>query len=218
MEQAALGTSAGNNAWRNGVAAAGYTLALSVPVLLYEAWAFYISTITSGSSLDAFDGLDLLNILRHLARWLAYGLVFGYFYPLVRGRSPLAKAAALMVAMLVPELLLVAASGSVPQLAAPGDHGWVAVAIRGGQVVAVCLGLGLAWERRLCRLAGLTWGRVRNLRSIRALGAPVTTVIVAVATAAGTALAGGTIATHPNQNEPNKQQNGQTQSPPPPAR
>jgi hypothetical protein len=222
VEQAALGTSAGNNAWRNGVAAAGYMFALSFPILLYEAWAFYNA---HDDSLDTLDGLDLLNVLRHLARWLAYGLVFGYFYPLVRGRSPLTKAASLMVAMLVPELLLVAASSSDPQTAASGGHVWVAAAIRCGQVVAVCLGLGLAWERRLCLLAGLSWGRVRNLRSIRALGAPVTTVIVAVATAAGTALAGAAIAaiiaTHPDQNKQDKdqhsQQNGQTQSPPSPA-
>lgn len=213
LERAALGTSGGRSAWANGLAASGYSLALALPVISYEAWAFYISP---EGRLDFFTGLDLLNVARHLLRWLAYGLVFGYFYPLIRGRGPLAKSSALLVALLVPELLQIATSGSLLQFTPPGADKLVAAAIRTGQVVVFCLGLGLCWERRLTRLAGLSWSRVRNLRSIRALGAPITTVIVAGATAAGAALAGAAvaavIATPPAQTGPN---GSPTPTPPP---
>ncbi|MGY0069245.1 hypothetical protein ACWZEH_21150 [Streptomyces sp. QTS137] len=74
------------------------------------------------------------------------------------------------------------------------DPSWkdMAVACGGlaGQTFVVCMGLGLAWEGWLARAAALKWSQVRDLRRLSSVTVPLGTVLVAVATAFATVVAG----------------------------
>ena len=190
----ALGTSAGCTPWQNALASVGFALPIGGLIITYEAWLF----VANNEAMTWFpDTVAVLDAARHLARWLGYGLLFGYFYPLLFGRTPVVKALALSLAVLVaeiPPILAVSPSEVSPDVAIFSSLDLVtAVAIRTGQVVVFCFVLGLAWERRLGHLAGFTWDRLRNIRSIQALATPATTVVVAAATALATALAGAVV-------------------------
>ncbi|MDX6349782.1 MAG: hypothetical protein QOF84_4572 [Streptomyces sp.] len=177
-QRRALGGNAGFSAWENGRAGAAAALVIALPMLGYDLWAlrgWFPSLMT----------VQILDLLRHSLRWTAYGFVYGYFFPLLPGRTPLAKAGALIAAMVLPETLLVL----IPQATGSADVG-LAVLLRLGETVTFGMFLGLWWERRIAVAGQVPWAAVRNLRSATALGAPATAVVVAVATTVATALAG----------------------------
>jgi len=184
----------------------GFALPIAGLIMAFEVWTF----IENDEAISWFpETIAVLDAARHLARWLGYALLFGYFYPLLRGRTPVVKALALSLAVLAAETppILAALSSEVSSNIADfsGLDLVTAVVIRMGQVIVFCLVLGLAWERRLAHLAGFTWDRLRNIRSIRALAAPATAVTIAAATALATALAGAVVTgllTTPSNQDP----------------
>ena len=132
--------------------------------------------------------LLLLNGWTWVLRWIAYGAIYGYAYPWLRGGTPVSKAMCLFVTILPVEILPLLYQG-----AQPGTFG-IALLQVGSNSLAACLVLGLYWEARLVRAAGLRWGQIRNFRSLSALALPTTTVLVAVLTAVATTVAGTLIA------------------------
>jgi len=50
--------------------------------------------------------------------------------------------------------------------------------------------MGLVWEARLARAAGVSWRQLRDFRRIAAITLPVSTVLIAAATTFATAIAG----------------------------
>ena len=165
----------------------------------YEVFAFAESA-DADSPLAELTPVRILELGLHWARWFVYALVFGYFYPLLRGSSPVAKSLALGAAVLATEVLPIfgastssAVDSSVLAPVSPHDLAW-ATAIRVGQIIVFFATLGLLWERWLANAAGYRWDRVRNIHSLRALAAPAGTVVIAAATAAATALAGAAVA------------------------
>ncbi|MEV4545500.1 hypothetical protein [Micromonospora echinaurantiaca] len=194
----ALATAGGRPPVAGAAAAVGYATPLVVLIAGYEVWA--LLTAEPGVFLESAVW-EVVVVVIHLLRWFAYAAVYGYFYPLIRGRTPVAKAGALVLLVLPAELLTVLSSvsphgdwaGETSIITTAGEL-FLALAIRAGQVVVFCVVLGLAWERRLAALAGYRWDRLRNIRSIRALATPAGTVLVAVATALGTAVASTAVA------------------------
>ncbi|NGN69036.1 hypothetical protein G5C51_34750, partial [Streptomyces sp. A7024] len=175
LYRVALGTSAGRPAWENGVVAAALLTALSLP------WQAYTLPRWSGEQYF-WDGAA---IGMWALRWPLYGLLYGYFYPWLRGHSPLGKAMRLLAVVLPVELL--------PTLDYPvhTDADLAAQLLSTtGNALAIFLVLGLYWEARLVRVAGLRWGQIRNFRTMSALAVPTTTIIVAAITAFVTAFAG----------------------------
>ncbi|MBB6351496.1 hypothetical protein ACWGH8_30930 [Nonomuraea muscovyensis] len=177
--ETAFATAAGCPPWVNGVHGFVVGLLLSMPFAFLYGWP---------------SGVDLSSFVfdtRYLLTLPAFGFLFGYFYPRVRGTQPMTKALHLMAAALLTEL-----SGYVSTLVEP-DIGVMdkvqAVAIVGGQVALVCIGLGLTWEWRLMHLAGEPWGRVRNVRSLRSLATPLLAIVIAAVTTAATSAAGQTV-------------------------
>ncbi|MET7333865.1 hypothetical protein [Nonomuraea sp. NPDC005650] len=177
--ETAFATSAGCTPWHNGVHAFAVSLLLSLPFAIVYGWP---------------DGADLTSFIfdaRYLITLPAFGFLYGYFYPRLRGTQPMTKALQLTAAALLTEL-----SGYLSTLVEP-DIGAVdkvqVVGIVVGQVTMVCVGLGLYWEWRLMHLAGEPWARVRNLRSIRSLAAPALAILVAAGTTAATSAAGQTV-------------------------
>ncbi|MFI6739639.1 hypothetical protein ACIBI9_42515 [Nonomuraea sp. NPDC050451] len=177
--ETAFATAAGCTPWHNGVHAFAVSLLLSLPFAIVYGWP---------------DGADLTSFIfdaRYLITLPAFGFLFGYFYPRLRGTQPMTKALHLTAAALLTEL-----SGYLSTLVEP-DIGAVdkvqVVGIVVGQVTMVCVGLGLYWEWRLMHLAGEPWARVRSLRSIRSLAAPTLAIVVAAGTTAATSVAGQTV-------------------------
>ncbi len=177
--ETALATSAACTPWHNGVHAFVVSLLLSSPFVLVFGWP---------------TGVDLTTVVfdaRYLLTLPAFGFLFGYFYPRIRGTQPMTKALYLMSAALLTEL-----SAYVPALFEP-DIGVMdkvqVVAIVVGEVALVCIGLGLYWEWRIMHLAGEPWARVRNIRSVRSLATPLLAVIIAAGTTAATSAAGQTV-------------------------
>ncbi|MBF8188739.1 hypothetical protein ITP53_24000 [Nonomuraea sp. K274] len=177
--ETAFATAAGCPPWLNGVHAFTVSLLLSLPFAIVYGLP---------------EGVDLTSFVfdsRYLVTLPAFGFLFGYFYPRIRGTQPMTKALHLTAAALLTEL-----SGYLSTLVEP-DIGAVdkaqVVGIVVGQVMMVCIGLGLFWEWRIMHLAGEPWARVRNLRSIRSLAAPTLALVLAAGTTAATSAAGQTV-------------------------
>ena len=178
LSEAALASAAGYDSATNGRAAAAIGAALSIPIVAYE--AYVMSNFVNWS----YWTVDWMVTVAFLAHWVAFAFIFGYFYPLIRGRSPMAKAIALLGALAIPETS-----------AAVIDYmGVWSLLAEIGQLVVFCLGLGLAWEWRAVRSAGLFWARIRDARSVRSVSAPLATLLIAVATATATAIVGAAAA------------------------
>ncbi|PWI15599.1 hypothetical protein DI272_16550 [Streptomyces sp. Act143] len=169
----ALGTSGGRSALRNGTAAGVLLAALSVPWLAY----------TVPPSLSADFPYDA-QVWAYALRWAVYGFVYGYAYSWLRGGSPLGKSLCLLTVVLPAELAQLLYRGlELKEFAQQ-------LALTTGNCLAIFLILGLYWEARLVRVAGLHWGQIRNFRSLSAAAVPATTVLVASATALATAMVG----------------------------
>ncbi|MFI7703497.1 hypothetical protein [Nonomuraea sp. NPDC049480] len=177
--ETAFATAAACTPWHNGVHAFTVSLLLSLPFTLVFGLPEGVDPTTF-----VFDG-------RYLITLPAFGFLFGYFYPRVRGTQPMTKALHLAAAALLTEL-----SGYLSTLVEPDigalDKAQV-VGIVVGQVMLVCVGLGLFWEWRIMHLADEPWARVRNLRSVRSLAAPTLALVLAAGTTAATSAAGQTV-------------------------
>ncbi|MFI6323840.1 hypothetical protein ACIBG8_40380 [Nonomuraea sp. NPDC050556] len=177
--ETAFATAGACSPWHNGFHAFVISLLLSLP------FAFVYGLP---------EGKDLFTVVynsRYLFTLAAYGFLFGFYYPRIRGTQPMTKALYLMAAVLVTELSAYVAALVDPDLS--GLDKMVVVAIVTGQVALVCVGLGLYWEWRLMHLAGEPWGRVRNVRSVRSLATPLLAVVIAAGTTAATSAAGKTV-------------------------
>ncbi|MCX5331380.1 hypothetical protein [Streptomyces sp. NBC_00140] len=173
LRRAALGTSGGRTTLSNGAAAGMLLMVLSVPWMAY--------TVPTPLSDDyPYD----TQLWAYALRWAVYGFVYGYVYSWLRGGSPIGKALCLLAVVLPAELAQLLYRGLVPKDFA------VSLLLTTGNCLAVFLVLGLYWEARLVRAAGLRWGQIRNFRSLSTAAVPATTVLVASATALATAMVG----------------------------
>ncbi|MFJ8728745.1 hypothetical protein [Streptomyces bauhiniae] len=184
----ALGTSAGVAPRTAGLAGAAAALTLALP------WATYKLLTTAAVGVDTVMPfhLDALSKALRFGHWALYGFVFGYFYALLRGATPVGKATFLMLVLVPAEVFPMLSLTIDPQYTA--DPSWtdMAAACGGvaGQTVVVCMGLGLGWEWWLARAAGMKWSQVRNFRRLSSITVPAGTVLVAAATAFATTVAG----------------------------
>ncbi|MET9892446.1 hypothetical protein ABZZ47_19955 [Streptomyces sp. NPDC006465] len=173
---AALSTSGARSAWNNGLAAAGVLAMLSLPWLV-----FTLPTYVGQVTLD-YD--QVIAVWANALRWPLYGLIYGYAYSWLRGKTPIKKALCLLIVILAAECVQLLYLDI-----APGRF-LIQLLLVTGNCVAMFLFLGLYWEARLVRVAGLKWGEIRDFRTLSALMVPVTSVLVAVATALGTTAVG----------------------------
>ncbi|MEQ4719172.1 hypothetical protein [Nonomuraea sp. B19D2] len=177
--ETAFATACGCTPWHNGVHAFTVSLLLSLPFAIVHGWP---------------EGVDLTSFIfdgRYLITLPAFGFLFGYFYPRVRGTQPMTKALHLTAAALLTELSGYLSTVVEPDIGAFDKAQVVGIVV--GQVTVVCIGLGLFWEWRIMHLAGEPWARVRNLRSIRSLAAPTLAIVLAAGTTAATSAAGQTV-------------------------
>jgi hypothetical protein len=209
IREEAFGSSFGYTPWQNAAFAAKIGLILALPYIIYEEMSLF--NLDSDILYDRSTTIaTTIGVAAYLARWAVYASIFGYFYPLVQGRSPMGKSLALWAALLSIEIIpLFDGTWDLNNLA-------IAIVIRAGQLLAFAMGLGIAWEVRAMRAAEFAWSRLRNIRNLRSLGPPAAAVVIAAATAAATVLASSTVSAilnppatveksetpHPSQNTP----------------
>lgn len=173
-----LASSAARTPRHNALETAVLGLVFALPVVIID--------LRSWESVYPIVSLSELGMLAlHILRWVIYAAFYGYFYPRLIGHVPVAKSTFFLLAVLLPELTLI-------PLSAPYStrDTLTVLLLRTGEIVVFCYGLGLSWEIRLARLAGLPWSGLRDLRRLSTVTAPAATVIVAMATTVATALAG----------------------------
>ncbi|MFC9682679.1 hypothetical protein [Streptomyces sp. NPDC056948] len=184
----ALGSSGGTAPRTAGLVGAAIAQLLALP------WAGYQLMTGDAVGADGFMPFHLDEISKALrfGHWALYGFVFGYFYALLRGNTPIGKAAMLTVVVLPAEVLSMITLTIDPQYARNPSWTDMAVACGGlaGQTFVVCMGMGLCWEWWLARAAALKWSQVRNFRRLSSITVPLGTVLVAAATAFATVVAG----------------------------
>ncbi|WP_214104507.1 carbohydrate-binding protein [Acrocarpospora catenulata] len=168
----AFATSGGRTPWQNGVAGFLVAFAVTVPITLVYKQPFSAQS----------EPVAYLIAVRTIFGLPLFGLIYGYFYPRIRGDSPLSKAAHVLVATLAIEVaaLLPRFVGPEP----PGDKLRL-LAIVLAEVTLLALTLGLFWEWRLMRIAREPWHRIRGLRSVRGLAAPLSALAIAAVTTIG---------------------------------
>jgi len=177
--ETAFATAAGCSPWQNGLHAFVVSLLLSLPFLI-------VFGVPSGIDLTSF-----VFEARSVIALPAFGFLFGYFYPRIRGTQPMTKALHLMAAALVTELSGYVAAIAEPDLGAMDKVQVVAIIV--GKAALVSIGLGLYWEWRIMYLADEPWARVRNIRSLRSLATPLLAITIAAITTAATSAASQTV-------------------------
>lgn len=188
VKRFALGTNAGGSPWTAGLVGAGLAQLLALP------WAVYKALTTGIVGADSFMPfhLDAMFQTLRFTHWALYGFVYGYFYVLLRGLTPVGKAAWLMLAALPAEVLPMVTLTVDPQYARDPSWSDMVAGCAGvaGQLLVLCMLLGLWWEWSLARAAGMKWSQVRNFRRLSSITVPIGTVLVAGATAFATTVAG----------------------------
>jgi hypothetical protein len=166
--------------WRRAVWGAGWGTVFGLP------WTA-IAVYSALPHLPAGDPYPILasvaSVLPAFIRWSAYGLLFGYFYPLIRGETGYGKGWALFAAAAAPSL-----ADAVISHAAGGS--WVGVLLSVVQVLTFSLTLGLSADRAVLRRHAQRHA-LSDVYNMNSLAAWASSVAVAAGTALATALIAG---------------------------
>jgi hypothetical protein len=132
---------------------------------------------------EGYPELALISAVAPLVlRWAGYGLLFGYFFPLLRGRTGLSKSISFFAAAAAPSIL-----GS---LASPGQP-WHSAALLGVQLLIFAMTMGLLADLAVLRKNGFTAGRLVDLHSLWTVSAWASSVAVAIGTGIATIILAG---------------------------
>lgn len=118
-------------------------------------------------------------------RWIAYGFLFGYFYPLLRGGDGLAKALWLSAAAVVPALVTTLSVENV------GASRWESMALLTVQIAVFGTTMGLLADREVLPKHRLPGGRIVDLHNLWAVSAWGSSIGLAVATGVATVIISG---------------------------
>lgn len=205
ITHAAQGSNGGYSEAENAKFGLVVAFSVSFPFMIYELLPF-ISSLAA--NLSSYAPLEILVTVVHYLRWVAFGGVFGYFYPAIRGQVPIRKSMALLLTLVPIEFFSV-------DFAAPAGVVIPALAIKTGFLLFFALSLGLAWEWRLAKAASVHWGRVRDFSRVKSFFVPVSTIVIAGVTALATSLASAAVN---EMVQPSPPQNGTSSLPTQPAK
>ncbi|TVZ05075.1 hypothetical protein EAS64_10680 [Trebonia kvetii] len=138
------------------------------------------------SAPEGYPELALISAVAPLVlRWAGYGLLFGYLFPLLRGRTGMGKSLSFFAAASAPSIL--------STLASPHSHSqqWHAAAILVIQLLIFAMTMGLLADLAVLRKNGFTPGRLVDLHSLWAVSAWASSVTLAVATGIATIILAG---------------------------
>ena len=177
-DELAFGAFISPQAWKRAQWGAGYAVIAGAPwVLLGLAGA---SVPLSG---EGYPELALTSAVAPLVlRWAGYGLLFGYFFPLLRGRTGLSKSISFFAAAATPSI--------IDTLTSPGQQ-WHSAALLGVQLLIFALTMGLLADLAVLRKNGFTSSRLVDLHSLWTVSAWTSSVAVAIGTGIATIILAG---------------------------
>ena len=139
--------------------------------------------------LDAPGGYPELALISAVAplvlRWTGYGLLFGYFFPLLRGKNGLGKSLAFFAAAASPSVLSTLTSPH------PANQQWHSAALLALQLLIFALSMGLLADLAVLRKNGFAPSRLVDLHSLWTVSAWASSVVVAVGTGVATIILAG---------------------------
>lgn len=131
---------------------------------------------------DPFPVLaSLTAVVPLVLRWTAYGVLFAYFLPLLRGRTGLAKALCLFIAIAVPSIVEIIPAGH-------GDQGWQNVILIIVQTFSFAMTVGLLADWTVLRANGFAGSRIADVHNLGAVAAWASSIAISAGTALATAL------------------------------
>jgi hypothetical protein len=148
----------------------------------------YLRNLVKGPA--SFDGYLLLDILNNfmffILTWLAYGFIFGYFYPHITGNNGIQKGLALFLTIIIPDLVWTA-------LALPLDrNNWNSFGFWVLQIFVHTMLLGMiAGDFAIMRAHGFKWTHLLEFYRLTSLSAWASSVILAIAAGATALLTSG---------------------------
>jgi hypothetical protein len=177
-DELAFGTFISPQAWKRAQWGAGYAvIAGALWVLLGLAGA----SVPLGG--EGYPELALASAVAPLVlRWAGYGLLFGYFFPLLRGRTGLSKSISFFAAAAAPSI--------IGTLTSPGQQ-WHSAALLSVQLLIFALTMGLLADLAVLRKNGLTASRLVDLHSLWTVSAWASSVAVAIGTGIATIIVAG---------------------------
>ena len=129
--------------------------------------------------------LLITSVAPLVIRWAAYGLLFGYFFPLLRGRTGLEKAIWFAVVAAAPTVCATLATGGSTA------RQWDKAILLAIQVVAYALTMGILADRAVLREHGIPGTRLVDVHNLWVVSAWVSSITVAVAAGLATAIIAG---------------------------
>jgi hypothetical protein len=160
----------------------GYALLAGAPWVL-------LGLAGASVALDSPEGYPELALISAVAplvlRWVGYGLLFGYFFPLLRGRTGLGKSIAFFAAAAAPSILSTLASPH------PAGQQWHSAALLAVQLLIFALTMGLLADLAVLRKNGFTAGRLVDLHSLWTISAWASSITVAIGTGIATIIIAG---------------------------
>ncbi|MFI9836275.1 hypothetical protein ACIHFD_04530 [Nonomuraea sp. NPDC051941] len=178
--QRAFGSLTSRRPWRRGLWGLATGTVVGSPWialgLVGVDWGSYVS--------DGYPHLSALASLTPLLLgWPAYGLLFGYFFPLLRGDTGLTKSYWLFAAVILP--------GLVHAIPDSGSVDWRAQLLFAAQSFAFAMTLGILADRSVLTASGHRTARLVDIHNLWSLSAWASSITVAVATGVATILLAG---------------------------
>ena len=135
---------------------------------------------------DSYPELAVIaSVAPLIIRWAGYGLLFGYFFPLLRGTTGLSKAVWLLVAAVIPALCETLATGHTT---ASQWHSTVLLLV---QLFGFAMTMGILADRAVLRKYGQPTRRLIDLHNLWTVSAWASSVAVALATGIATLVLAG---------------------------
>jgi hypothetical protein len=135
---------------------------------------------------DSYPELAVLAaVAPPVIRWAGYGLLFGYFFPLLRGTTGLGKAIWLLVASVIPALCGTLASSHNTA------RQWHSTALLLVQLFGFAMTLGILADRAVLHRHRIPTGRLVDLHNFWTVSAWASSVAIAVATGIATVIIAG---------------------------
>lgn len=170
-------------AWLNGVHGAKFAVLFAMPWIVLGI-AEFLRAPTTYADYPLWELTNTVSLV--LLRWVSFGFLLGYFFPYIQGKSGLEKGFALFLASVLPALPLAAVyNGTVKE--------WTPILFWFLQVFIHCMLLGLfAFDYTVLQQGGhRDWRLLFEVHEVPALGASISSILLAIGTAMTTLLVSG---------------------------
>ena len=135
---------------------------------------------------DSYPELAVLAAVAPLViRWAGYGLLFGYFFPLLRGATGFSKGIWFLAAAVIPAVCSTLASAHTTA------RQWDSTVLLIVQLFGFALTLGVLADRAVLRKYGIPTSRLVDLHNFWTVSAWASSVAVATATGIATVIIAG---------------------------